>query len=219
MTSDQYNDENGNPIVDEEGGCVIQPKAGFVVKTKDVKDQSKVFVNFTFHDIIEGFEEKSIPKEEAEKAGASERGLRIPLSLGTVREDSDKKGDPVQVYDFIWNTDTVKNAQKDAGFRQIMVELAFNYVHTKFNRVLDPRFSIPKIKYKGDTIQYQRVRAKKTPKIQEVPMTEEEKAALEQRALEEERRREAMREKEPDWKLYCIMDKRLDKDFGKEEYL
>jgi len=46
-----------------------------------------------------------------------------------------------------------------------MVELAFNYVHTKFNRVLDPRFSIPKIKYKGDTIQYQRVRAKKTPKI------------------------------------------------------
>ena len=50
-------------------------------------------------------------------------------------------------------------------------------------------------------------------------MTEEEKIALEQRALEEERRREALREKEPEWKLYCIMDKRLDKDFGKQEYL
>lgn len=80
------------------------------MKTKDVKDQSKVFVNFTYHDVIEGFEEKVIPKEDAEKAGASTSGLRIPLSLGTVREDSDKKGDPVQVYDFIWNTDTVKNA-------------------------------------------------------------------------------------------------------------
>jgi hypothetical protein len=65
------------------------------VKTKDVKDQSKVFINFTYHDVIEGFEEKAIPKEEAEKVGASERGIRIPLSLGTVREDSDKKGDPV----------------------------------------------------------------------------------------------------------------------------
>ena len=50
-------------------------------------------------------------------------------------------------------------------------------------------------------------------------MTEEEKIALEQRALEEERRREALREKEPEWKLYCIMDSRLDKDFGKQEYL
>lgn len=50
-------------------------------------------------------------------------------------------------------------------------------------------------------------------------MTEEEKKVLEQRALEEERRREALREKEPQWKLYCIMDKRLNKDFGNQEYL
>jgi len=59
------------------------------------------------------------------------------------------------------------------------------------------KFSIPKIKYKGDTIQYQRVKAKKGPKIQEVQMTEEEKKALAQRAFDEEKRREALREKEP----------------------
>ena len=50
-------------------------------------------------------------------------------------------------------------------------------------------------------------------------MTEEEKKELEQRALEEEKRREALREKEPQWKLYCIMDQRLNKDFGNQEYL
>ena len=27
-------DKDGKPILDEEGGCVIQPKAEFVVKTK-----------------------------------------------------------------------------------------------------------------------------------------------------------------------------------------
>jgi hypothetical protein len=37
--------------------------------------------------------------------------------------------------------------------------------------------------------------------------------------LEEERRREALREKEPNWKLFCIMDSRLNREFGKEEYL
>ena len=35
----------------------------------------------------------------------------------------------------------------------------------------------------------------------------------------EEKRKEALREKEPKWKLYCIMHERLNNDFGKEDYL
>jgi len=92
---DPYNDADGNPIIDEEGEAIIQPAAGFVVKTKDVITGGKVFINFTSHDLVEGFEEKPIPKAEADANGASETGLRIPLSLGNVREENDKKGDPV----------------------------------------------------------------------------------------------------------------------------
>lgn len=50
-------------------------------------------------------------------------------------------------------------------------------------------------------------------------MTPEEKAAMEQKALDEERRREAMREKEPAWKLFCVLDGRLNKEFSSEGYL
>ena len=100
-----------------------------------------------------------------------------------------------------------------------MVELAFNYVKQKFDKDLDLKFTIPKMKYKGDTIQFQRIKVKKGPKIQEMKMTEEEKRRLEERAMEEERRREALREKEPKWSLYCIMDQKLSKDFGNEDYL
>ena len=46
-----HTDANGNPIIDEEGGAVIQPKAGFVIKTKDTTG-GKVFVNFTFEHSI-----------------------------------------------------------------------------------------------------------------------------------------------------------------------
>lgn len=106
----EHTDANGNPIIDEEGGAVIQPKSGFVVKTKDMKSGTKVFVNMTHHELVEGFQEKPITPEEAAKLGASETGVRIPLSLGSVREDSDKNGSPVQVYDFIFNPETVKNA-------------------------------------------------------------------------------------------------------------
>ena len=49
----------------------------------------------THHDIIEGLEEKPVPAEDAAKYGTAEMGVRIPLSLGPVREDRDKKGDPV----------------------------------------------------------------------------------------------------------------------------
>lgn len=58
-----YNDKNGNPIIDKEGGATIQPNPGFVVKTQD--DQGgKVFVNMTYHDLVEGFSQKKIPKED-----------------------------------------------------------------------------------------------------------------------------------------------------------
>ena len=50
-------------------------------------------------------------------------------------------------------------------------------------------------------------------------MTPEERQAMEQRALDEERRKEAIREKEPAWNLYCVLDERLNKEFGTEGYL
>jgi len=86
-------DEKGNPILDAEGGWFIQPEKGFVVKTKDQTGQ-KVFLNMTSHDHIDPFEERAVPLEQQKEHGTSEMGMRIPLSLGAVREESDKSGAP-----------------------------------------------------------------------------------------------------------------------------
>lgn len=83
---------------------------GFVVKTVDVKSGGKVFVNMTHHELIEPMQEKYIPEQDRESAGGNDRGLRIPLSLGTQREERDKKGEPALVFDVIWATDTIKRA-------------------------------------------------------------------------------------------------------------
>ena len=53
--------------------------------------------------------------------------------------------------------------------------------------ILSPRFTIPKMKYKGATVQWQRVKAKRGPKIQEVELTDEERAALEKKGFEEQK--------------------------------
>lgn len=119
----------------------------------------------TSHDIVDSFEQKDIPEDQQKEHNAAEKGLRIPLSLGDLREESDKKGDPAQVIDVIWAHDTIEKAKKEAAFRQIVVELAFNYIHQKHGIELDLRYTVPKLSYKGATVQFQRVRAKKAPKI------------------------------------------------------
>lgn len=108
-TTPKYTDDEGNPIIDDEGGAYIQPEPGFVIKTKD-KAGEKVFVNIVQHKLVEGLQEQILTPEEARKLNSSDVGLRIPLSLGEVKEDRDKKGEPSQVYDFIFNPKTVKMA-------------------------------------------------------------------------------------------------------------
>ena len=78
-----------------------------MIKTRNLATGEKVFVNILHHDIIEPIQEKAIAPEDAIKMNSQEVGLRIPLSLGSVKEERDKKGDPAQVFDFIFNTQTV----------------------------------------------------------------------------------------------------------------
>ena len=95
---------DGKPVLDEEGGALVQPDKGFVVKTKDASG-AKVFINMTSHEFVDPMEEKNVPTPDGN--GQMERGVRIPLSLGNPREENDKKGEPAMVYDVIWAPKTV----------------------------------------------------------------------------------------------------------------
>ena len=54
----------------------------------------------------------------------------------------------------IWAPVTVEKAKKDPTFRQIVVELAFNYIAQKYGIELDLRYLVPKLSYKGATVQF-----------------------------------------------------------------
>lgn len=62
------------------------------------------------------------------------------------------------------------------------------------------------MKYKGTYVQWQRVKAKRAPKIQEVEMTEEERAAIEKKGLEEQKIKDLVQEITPAWHFYCDME-------------
>lgn len=103
---------DGKPIIDAEGGATIQPNPEFVVKTKDNLDTQglKIFLNMTSHELVDPFEYKDLPGQE-------QPGIRIPLSMGGIREDFDKKGNPCRVVDIIWSPQTTEKCKTDMLFR------------------------------------------------------------------------------------------------------
>jgi len=50
-----------------------------------------------------------------------------------------------QVYDIIWNPTTVKNAQDDPVFRQLMVEFAVAHIKQKKNHELSISYPITRV--------------------------------------------------------------------------
>lgn len=63
---------------------VILPDKGFVIKLFDKKSGEKIFVNILKHSAVDHPEEKVLVDLE------NQAGLRIPMSMGRVREDNDK---------------------------------------------------------------------------------------------------------------------------------
>ena len=58
------------------------------------------------------------------------------------------------MYDIIWAPVTIEKCKVDAAFRQVVVELAFNYIQQKYQQELDLRFTMPRMSYKGATVQF-----------------------------------------------------------------
>ena len=67
--------------------------------------------------------------EKAKSEAVTRNGKRgmswsIPFSLGPMRQEKDKKGNPAMTFDFAVHTDTLAMARLDERFRKMVVELA-----------------------------------------------------------------------------------------------
>ena len=88
MTSKEYiekvRDGSIETFLDEEGGLIIMPDKGIVMKYFDRHSGEKIFVNVVKHPGVDHPEEKLLIDHE------NQPGLRIPMSMGRVREGNDK---------------------------------------------------------------------------------------------------------------------------------
>jgi hypothetical protein len=85
----------------------------------------------THHPIIDEPEEKYLVDYE------SQPGLRVPMSLGKLKEDHDNskicvltsENEVCKVVDVIINPKVYENVVKDDGLKQFLEELLRNYIH------------------------------------------------------------------------------------------
>ncbi|CAM9583386.1 unnamed protein product [Ascophyllum nodosum] len=127
---------------------VISPKPGFVIKTRLLDEGIKVFVNVCHHERIG---DSGLVKK-LDRDGNEVEGLNIPMSVGPPWVDKDKTGEECIVYDVIINTKAIEDCRSDrtGARRDWLCHLAMQSVMTKHACKLDPKYKLPKLKFKGD---------------------------------------------------------------------
>jgi len=167
-------------------GLDITPAPGFVVKsTVDSVDASKrgpgsegdpasalvavgakVFINLASHGRMPAMRKVSKPGEE----GTPQEGVHVPVAVGPLRVEKDNAGADCLALDLVVHSEVIGDCDRDfsGAFRHWLVQLALRYVAMKHGLACSPQYALPKLKYKGATVESQRIRVDKSPAISEV---------------------------------------------------
>jgi len=105
------------------------------------------------------------------------------MSVGRIKEDFDKNKNPSKVVDVILNPKVVATIKKDNNALLFFYQLVNNYLQQKYKIELEETFNLPKLPYKGSSVEFQRVKGKKAPKIETMSSEEADGAAQQEEAF------------------------------------
>lgn len=94
--------------------------------------------------------------------------LRIPLSLSDPRNDLDKHGQACTVFDCVFSTTVMAEAARLRAMKVFAIETVIGWINHKHGTGLDQRYKLPKLRYKGDTVQSHRIRKDRKQLVTEI---------------------------------------------------
>lgn len=122
----------------------INPKGGYVIKTSVAGDR-KAFINICSNDKV-GKPSCDIKIVDGRKG----MNWQIPYSLIPPREDFDHKRERCVVYDVVYHPDTLRMAEQNKQFRQLVNNTAIDALQKTYGIHLDGNnFRFPRSNYKG----------------------------------------------------------------------
>lgn len=147
-------------------GKTITPESGFVVKTRRLNDDKKIFINVCIHPDIDA----PGVKKKLDDKGEEVEGINVPMSVGPGRSEKDKSGVDCIVYDMIVNPLVLNECQNDktGKYRDFICQLGLQCIEQKYKDSLDRRYKLPKVSYVGKVAAQMIQDRSLMPKIEEV---------------------------------------------------
>ncbi|XP_059054247.1 protein kintoun [Achroia grisella] len=122
----------------------INPKGGYVIKTSVAGDR-KAFINICSN---ENVDKPSCSVQEIN--GKKGMNWLLPYSLIPPREDYNSKKERCVIYDVVFHPDTLRMAEVNKRFRELVNKTAFDGLQNTYNIHLDSNnLRFPKSHYKG----------------------------------------------------------------------
>ncbi|CAG9853671.1 unnamed protein product [Phyllotreta striolata] len=112
---------------------LVKPSPGFCIKTKELTDKGKVFVNICQTDAIPP--PKDITTKELQEILESDEpgDYRVPMSIGEIRTENDKKGEKAKVCDVAVNPSFFKKVTNIPEFKNFFLAIVFHGLQDKYN--------------------------------------------------------------------------------------
>ena len=151
-----------NSNIDSEGGITIVPDKYCCIKTTD-ENNEKIFINLVSSDKVDP------PAEQHILEMNNQHGVRIPLSLSEPFEDHDIKGNLCQVFDAIFNPNTLKKTESEPLVLNFIMQVIAGRIKERFKKTINVEkfVRMKNLIYKGNSVRSQRIRARKV-KIDEI---------------------------------------------------
>ncbi|CAG9783646.1 unnamed protein product [Diatraea saccharalis] len=125
----------------------INPKGGYVIKTSVAGDR-KAFINICSN---ENIDKPSYKVQEV--SGRKGMNWLLPYSIIPPREDYDHKKERCVIYDVVFHPDTLRMAEANKQFRDLVNKTACEGLQNTFNIHFDSNnLRFPKSHYKGMTM-------------------------------------------------------------------
>jgi hypothetical protein len=137
----------------------ITPVPSFVVKTRALESNHKVFINFCKSPRIKTFSRE--PQAPTPEDPDPPERIRIPLSLGDAEQELDKNGETCTVFDVVMNPEVIDTCTGNSDIRSWVVDVAMGSIENKSGGGLDRSFTTPRVRnnYKGSAIREQYIQS------------------------------------------------------------
>jgi len=136
---------------------LVKPHPGFCVKTKEDGTDTKVFVNICTTEAIpppkEISEMELIEIIESEEAS----DYRVPMSIGEIRSEKDKKGNEAKAVDIAINDSFLKKIQTYQTFKNFFMAVVFQGLENKYGLICADEKIILQNKKAFGTLQTHRI--------------------------------------------------------------